>query len=370
MPYLTLSKRFECSVARRYFNPKWTLEQNSRVFGAESTAELGEGRNYIVYFAFEGPVDPATGMIRELSLIKERLRETLLTRYDHHYLNADTVPFSQSEIQPTPENVAIWMLAQARELFDHDAVKPVVCHLTDAPGSEATAYVSGRVERHRWFGPFPLLLAKDKIGFFQVRVTMDGAPDPETGMIVPEAMVWPEIEMGLRGNFETDFPMRGSQETVLRLWSFLQKRWSPVRLKFTLSDSSVIEWDGDRFNMGIREVFSATHRLFDPAHSVYENQLKFGKCHRYHGHQFMVEPTVETVQISEDILRDFREYVLTRLSSVQGRILDQTILKGTPATCEAFNLYLWTLFGDHTHLKLRRLRLWETTNNRFTLRTL
>jgi len=40
------------------------------VFGPETNARYGSGRNYTAYFVFTGPVDPATGMLINISELK------------------------------------------------------------------------------------------------------------------------------------------------------------------------------------------------------------------------------------------------------------------------------------------------------------
>ena len=69
---LTVSKRLEFSASRRLHVRDWSEEKNLAVFGPETNARYGSGRNYVAYFVFTGPVDPATGMLINISEIKER----------------------------------------------------------------------------------------------------------------------------------------------------------------------------------------------------------------------------------------------------------------------------------------------------------
>ena len=70
--FLTVSKRLEFSASRRLFIPRWTDNQNLIAFGPETKAVYGSGRNYVAHFVFTGPVDPTTGMLINISEIKER----------------------------------------------------------------------------------------------------------------------------------------------------------------------------------------------------------------------------------------------------------------------------------------------------------
>jgi 6-pyruvoyltetrahydropterin/6-carboxytetrahydropterin synthase len=80
---LTVSKRLEFSASRRLCVNRWSDEENRAAFGPETKARYGSGRNYIAYFVFTGPVDPVTGMLINISEIKERAGGILRERFDH-----------------------------------------------------------------------------------------------------------------------------------------------------------------------------------------------------------------------------------------------------------------------------------------------
>src|SRR2546428_6169604 len=101
---LTVSKRLEFSASRRLFVSRWTASENLIAFGPETKARYGTGRNYIAYFIFSGPVDVITGMLINISEIKERAGKIVHQRFDHKFLNEDNEAFR--DVPPTPENVA------------------------------------------------------------------------------------------------------------------------------------------------------------------------------------------------------------------------------------------------------------------------
>src|ERR1051325_4021994 len=101
---LTVSKRLEFSASRRLFVRDWTESENLIAFGPESRARHGSGRNYVAYFVFTGPVDSATGMMINISEIKERAGQIVQERFDHKFLNAQNPAFR--DLPPTPENIA------------------------------------------------------------------------------------------------------------------------------------------------------------------------------------------------------------------------------------------------------------------------
>ncbi len=60
------------------------------------------GHNYRFFVGLEGEVDPATGMVADFGVVKERVQEHVLSRVDHQNLN-DVLE------NPTAENIARWI---------------------------------------------------------------------------------------------------------------------------------------------------------------------------------------------------------------------------------------------------------------------
>src|ERR1700748_2944970 len=112
---LTVSKRLEFSASRRLHVKDRNEEENLAVFGPETNARYGSGRNYVAYLVFTGPVDPATGMLINISEIKERAGKVLRNGFDHKFLNQDNPSFR--EVPPTVENVARQLYCDVASLF-------------------------------------------------------------------------------------------------------------------------------------------------------------------------------------------------------------------------------------------------------------
>ncbi len=77
------------------------------MFGVDANP-FGHGHNYVMEVTLGGDVDPVTGMIVDLKLVKEVLHREVVDVMDHRYLNAEVPPFDK--IVPTAENIArnIW----------------------------------------------------------------------------------------------------------------------------------------------------------------------------------------------------------------------------------------------------------------------
>src|SRR5262249_38538661 len=146
---LTVSKRLEFSASRRLNVTGWTNRENAAAFGPETNARYGSGRNYIAYFVFTGRVDPVTGMLINISEIKERAGRILRDRFDHKFLNEDNPWFR--DIPPTAANVARQLFVEIAPLFSDLEAKLCVCHLSESPEQRATYYFTGTCETNHWF---------------------------------------------------------------------------------------------------------------------------------------------------------------------------------------------------------------------------
>ena len=146
---LTVSKRLEFSASRRLHVAGSTEKENATAFGPETNARYGSGRNYIAYFVFTGPVDPATGMLINISEIKERVGKVLRDRFDHKFLNEDNPSFR--DVPPTSGNVVRQLYCDVESLFSDAGAKLCVCHLTESPERSATYDSTGACEANYWF---------------------------------------------------------------------------------------------------------------------------------------------------------------------------------------------------------------------------
>ncbi|MGQ0793089.1 MAG: 6-pyruvoyl trahydropterin synthase family protein [Deltaproteobacteria bacterium] len=113
MSYKTLlTKRVDFAASHRYWNPKWSDDENQRIFG-KCTSPWGHGHNYVLEVTLEGEVDPDTGMIINLYNLKPILGD-VLQDFDHKYLNEDNPDFR--DLIPTTENIArvLWRELEKR----------------------------------------------------------------------------------------------------------------------------------------------------------------------------------------------------------------------------------------------------------------
>jgi len=101
------------NAAHRLFIPEWGDTKNLEVFGPCSNPNY-HGHNYDIEVKVVGEVDPVTGMVIDLKILKEIIKDEVEDRFDHKNLNLDTEDFK--DIQPTTENICyvIWSLLSNR----------------------------------------------------------------------------------------------------------------------------------------------------------------------------------------------------------------------------------------------------------------
>src|SRR5256714_5282248 len=176
---LTVSKRLEFSASRRLLVKGWSDAENLAAFGPETSARYGTGRNYVAYFVFSGVVDPATGMLMNISEIKERVGKVLHDGSDNNFRNEDNPAFAS--VPPTAENVARELFAAAAPLFKDGQAALVACHLSESEDRSATFYSSGACEANYWFDfsaarqtMSPYLSAEENARLFGESVSIHG----------------------------------------------------------------------------------------------------------------------------------------------------------------------------------------------------
>jgi len=107
MPRVRVTRRLHFSAAHRLYRPDWSDARNAEVFG-DCANPHWHGHNYEIDVTVEGEVDPETGYVMDLKLLRDQVEARVLADLDHRNLNIQ-VPWLQG-VNPTTENlvVAIW----------------------------------------------------------------------------------------------------------------------------------------------------------------------------------------------------------------------------------------------------------------------
>lgn len=105
MAIVSVTRRVHFNAAHRLFNPAYPEDWNVRTFGMCANPNY-HGHNYELDVTVTGAVDPETGYVMDINVLKRLAEEKLLRHLDHRNLNLD-VPHFRTVI-PTAENIAIY----------------------------------------------------------------------------------------------------------------------------------------------------------------------------------------------------------------------------------------------------------------------
>ena len=91
------------NAAHRLHNDDWSAEKNKDVFGKCNNPNY-HGHNYDLEVKVVGEVNPDTGYVMDMKILKQFIKSEVTEIYDHKNLNLD-VPDFKTTI-PTAENIA------------------------------------------------------------------------------------------------------------------------------------------------------------------------------------------------------------------------------------------------------------------------
>ena len=101
---VTVNRKAHFNAAHRLFNKDWSDEKNFEVFGKCSYPNY-HGHNYEIIVAVKGDVDPTTGFVMNLDLLRRIIEEEVEEYLDHKNLNIDIKEFQS--VNPSAENIVI-----------------------------------------------------------------------------------------------------------------------------------------------------------------------------------------------------------------------------------------------------------------------
>jgi 6-pyruvoyltetrahydropterin/6-carboxytetrahydropterin synthase len=97
-------RRYRFAASHRLHSAELSDEENFRVYG-KCNNPYGHGHNYVVEVSVSGAVDPATGMIVNLTDLDSFVQQQVVEVFDHKSLNDDLDVFRAKV--PTTENLCV-----------------------------------------------------------------------------------------------------------------------------------------------------------------------------------------------------------------------------------------------------------------------
>lgn len=124
---VTVHRHAHFNAAHRLYRKDWSDEQNDAVFGKCNNPNF-HGHNYELIVGVKGEVDPETGYVIDMKLLKNIVAEEVEQPFDHKNLNLDVPEFSG--LNPTAENIAIVIWNRIRKRIDSKMELEVVLYET------------------------------------------------------------------------------------------------------------------------------------------------------------------------------------------------------------------------------------------------
>lgn len=112
---MRVCRRSNFNAAHRLYRPDWSDEKNQEVFGKCNNPNF-HGHNYTLEVWIDGNIDPETGYVIDLKLVKDLVKKEIEERFDHRNLNLDCPEFKN--LIPTAENIAVVCFDLLRDKID------------------------------------------------------------------------------------------------------------------------------------------------------------------------------------------------------------------------------------------------------------
>jgi 6-pyruvoyltetrahydropterin/6-carboxytetrahydropterin synthase len=124
---VTISRKAHFNSAHRLYRKDWSMEQNDKVFGKCNNPNY-HGHNYDLIVSVTGPIDPETGMVMDVKILSDLIKEHIENAFDHKNLNLDVPDFL--DLNPTAENIAVVIWNKLRIHIDEKFSLEVVLYET------------------------------------------------------------------------------------------------------------------------------------------------------------------------------------------------------------------------------------------------
>jgi len=124
---VTVCRHLHFNAAHRLHNPNWDAEKNQAVFGKCNNPNY-HGHNYELIVKVTGEIDPDTGYVMDMKVLKDLVNAEVLDKFDHKNLNEETEEFAN--LNPTAENIAVVIWNKIHPHLEENLALKVVLYET------------------------------------------------------------------------------------------------------------------------------------------------------------------------------------------------------------------------------------------------
>ncbi|KAB8152788.1 6-carboxytetrahydropterin synthase [Kordia sp. TARA_039_SRF] len=124
---VTVSRRAHFNAAHRLYRPDWDDAKNDAVFGKCNNPNY-HGHNYEMIVSVTGPINPETGFVMDVKVLKDLIKAEVEDAFDHKNLNLDVPEFKN--LNPTAENIVVVIWNKLRKHIASSLALEVVLYET------------------------------------------------------------------------------------------------------------------------------------------------------------------------------------------------------------------------------------------------
>ena len=114
---VTVNRRAHFNAAHRLYRPNWSDEKNEAIFGKCNNPHY-HGHNYELIVSVTGEVDPETGYVVDVKILKDFIKSEIEDALDHKNLNLEVPEFKHKN--PTAENIVIFIYNKLKVVLEDD----------------------------------------------------------------------------------------------------------------------------------------------------------------------------------------------------------------------------------------------------------
>ena len=122
-----VSRQAHFNAAHRLYRADWSFEKNQEVFGLCNNPNY-HGHNYELIVSVTGEIDPVTGYVMDMKVLKHLIKTEVENALDHKNLNLEVPEFK--EMNPTAENIAVVIFNKLRPHIESNKDIEVVLYET------------------------------------------------------------------------------------------------------------------------------------------------------------------------------------------------------------------------------------------------
>ena len=101
---VTVCRRAHFNAAHRLYRKDWPNSKNEQVFGKCNNPHF-HGHNYELVVKVTGNIDPETGYVIDVKILKDIIKSEVEDSFDHKNLNLEVEEFKN--LNPTAENISV-----------------------------------------------------------------------------------------------------------------------------------------------------------------------------------------------------------------------------------------------------------------------